>query len=87
MPSIRTIERRLARLFAGLALLLVPVEVALAQGAEAAGDRQSSWAGALWILAASAVLVALLRLIFGREPDVASGPRDAPHAAPRERRT
>ena len=83
MPRIPTIERQVARRVAVLAALLCPVEVALAQSAGAAGAHQSGWAGALWILAASGVLVALLRLIFGQEPDAASGPRDAPH----ERRT
>lgn len=85
MPRIRTIERQVARLVAVLAALIGPVQVALAQGADAAGDHQAGWAGALWILAASGVLVALLRLIFGQEPDPARGPRDLPHAAPRER--
>jgi hypothetical protein len=64
MTRTRTLESLVAALFGAV----VPSGVTLAQAADPAGDHLSPWASALWILAAVAVLVSLLRLVFGRDP-------------------
>lgn len=64
MSRTRTLERLATALLAAV----IPSGVTFAQAADPAGDHQSPWASALWILAAVAVLVSLLRLVFGRDP-------------------